>query len=228
MWEWYTQVVKKNKAFWVNLLNPGGFPSADDSQFASHFPWPPPFVFTYSSVRKLVKLSAVQFMLNNHTVSGFSFFLSSFQPPTHTSQHIKGCSHWGPGAVLQTSGSGSGHTARLLSSELLSGLRMTWVVLESPTTIHIGDKFVVGKTIVTDTDPEGMIMEPLVWKGSVILKLLTCILPLTHVFTFLTCFLFFTRASTFHFWVLTISPTWQTCGVGLPSTQHLGVSSWWI
>lgn len=28
--------------------------------------WDP---FTYSSVRKLVKLSAVQFMLNNHTVS---------------------------------------------------------------------------------------------------------------------------------------------------------------
>lgn len=26
-------------------------------------------LFTYSSVRKLVKLSAVQFMLNNHTVS---------------------------------------------------------------------------------------------------------------------------------------------------------------
>lgn len=32
--------------------------------------------FTYSSVRKLVKLSAVQFMLNNHTVSPFTCFSS--------------------------------------------------------------------------------------------------------------------------------------------------------
>lgn len=33
-------------------------------------------LLTYSSVRKLVKLSAVQFMLNNHTVS------SRLEPPT--------------------------------------------------------------------------------------------------------------------------------------------------
>lgn len=32
-------------------------------------------LLTYSSVRKLVKLSAVQFMLNNHTVS------ARFRPP---------------------------------------------------------------------------------------------------------------------------------------------------
>ena len=56
------------------------------SSFASHFPWPSSFVLTYSSVRKLVKLSAVQFMLNNHTVSGWAPFLVLLS--SHLPAHI--------------------------------------------------------------------------------------------------------------------------------------------
>ena len=103
------------------------------SSFASHFPWPSSFVLTYSSVRKLVKLSAVQFMLNNHTVSGWAPFL--FLLSSHLPAHILSAVDMFTVSSVVLSPSHCLHTARrrLVSSELLFWIQIIWVMVKSLT-----------------------------------------------------------------------------------------------
>lgn len=141
-----------------------------------------------------MKLSAVQFMLNNHTVSDFSFFsCPSYHPHIHFLGTQRRYLNWGPGyCYSKNCGPDSHHTARLhlLSSEWLFEIQMIWVMVKSPTATHTADKLVIVTTVAclqkkkktfrssrNDYIAVGL-------KGSVLLWLLACILPLTHVFTF--------------------------------------------